>query len=196
MRKILILFAHPISHKSRVNIEMINAVKNISGVTVHDLYEEYPDFFIDVKREQKLLMDHDVIIWQHPFYWYSAPSILKEWFDLVLEHGFAYGHDGNSLKGKIAMSVITTGGKKETYSSNGLNSFPLTDFLIPYKQSCTLCQMEYLPPFVVHGTHLLATNDIELLKVDYVKLISLLKDEQFKLKDIDNSMFVNEFLNN
>lgn len=28
---------------------------------------------------------------QHPFYWYSTPALLKEWQDLVLEHGWAYG---------------------------------------------------------------------------------------------------------
>jgi glutathione-regulated potassium-efflux system ancillary protein KefG len=195
MRKILILFTHPIAHKSRVNIEMVNAVKKIEGVTIHDLYEEYPDFYIDVKREQELLLEHDVIIWQHPFYWYSAPSLLKEWFDLVLEHGFAYGNEGEALKGKVAISVITTGGKKETYSSTGFNSYPITQFLLPYKQSCKLCQINYLPPFVVHGTHLLSEQELEVLKVDYVKLISLLKDEQFKLQDIDNSMFIHEYLN-
>ena len=56
------------------------------------------NFFIDVHAEQKLLLDHDIIIWQHPFYWYSAPAIIKEWMDLVLEHGFAYGENGRSLE--------------------------------------------------------------------------------------------------
>lgn len=174
---------------------MIDAVKNVEGLTVHNLYEEYPDFFIDVKREQQLLLEHDIIIWQHPFYWYSAPAILKEWFDLVLEHGFAYGSEGEALKGKMAMSVITTGGKKESYALGGLNSYPIKQFLLPYEQSCNLCQMKYLPPFVVHGTHLLSARDIELLKVDYLKLMALLKDKNIGLDEIDNSMFVNQYLN-
>ena len=62
----------------------------VEGVTVNNLYEKYPDFFIDVPEEQRLLLENDIIIWHHPFYWYSAPAILKEWMDLVLQHGFAY----------------------------------------------------------------------------------------------------------
>ena len=63
----------------------------MEGVRLHDLYEAYPDFLIDVEAEQALLLEHDVIVFQHPVYWYSSPAILKEWQDLVLEHGFAYG---------------------------------------------------------------------------------------------------------
>lgn len=195
MRKILILFAHPRAHKSRVNIALAGAVKNMTGVTFHDLYEAYPDFFIDVKREQDLLRQHDVIIWQHPFYWFSAPAIVKEWFDLVLEHGFAYGRTGKALQGKMAMSVITTGGTKETYATNGYNGYPVEQFLIPYEQACRLCQMLYLPALVFHGTHLMKSKDIELAKTDYVKLISLLRDPKQPLGKIRNSMFVNEYLN-
>ena len=85
--RILVLFAHPVQHKSRVNKELVSAIQGIEGITFHYLYEDYPDFHIDVKREQELLLSHDIFVWQHPFYWYSAPALLKEWIDLVLEHG-------------------------------------------------------------------------------------------------------------
>ena len=55
------------------------------------MYEKYPDFNIDVDYEKKLLEKNQIIIWQHPFYWYSAPPLLKQWIDLVLEFGWAYG---------------------------------------------------------------------------------------------------------
>jgi hypothetical protein len=67
------------------------------AVDISDLYEEYPDFYINVKREQQLLIEHDIIVFQHPFYWYSSPAILKQWEDLVLEFGFAYGPGGTKL---------------------------------------------------------------------------------------------------
>jgi len=38
---------------------------------------------------------------------------MKEWFDLVLEYGWAYGSEGNKLKVKSLVSAITTGGGKE-----------------------------------------------------------------------------------
>ncbi len=86
---LLVLFAHPAFHKSRVNRVLTRFVKETEGVTFHDLYEAYPDFHIDVAREQALLVRHDVIVFHHPFFWYSTPAILKEWQDLVLEHGWA-----------------------------------------------------------------------------------------------------------
>ena len=97
MAKVLILFAHPALEKSRVNKRLIRAVENIDNITLHDLYEEYPDFDVDIKREQKLLTEHEVIILHHPFYWYSTPALLKQWEDLVLEHGWAYGSKGKRL---------------------------------------------------------------------------------------------------
>jgi glutathione-regulated potassium-efflux system ancillary protein KefG len=81
MRRVLILFAHPVLERSRVNRRLLEAVKDLDGVTIQDLYEAYPTLAIDVQREQDLLLAHDVIVFQHPFYWYSVPAILKEWQD-------------------------------------------------------------------------------------------------------------------
>jgi Flavodoxin-like fold len=67
---------------------------------------KYPDFHINVAREQELLTLHDVIVFQHPLYWYSYPAILKEWQDLVLESGFAFGHMGTRLAGKLLLHAI------------------------------------------------------------------------------------------
>jgi len=93
-KKILILFAHPAMQKSRVNKRLIEPLSNVEGVTFHDLYDSYPDLYIDVEREKSLLLENDIIIFHHPFYWYSSPAIIKEWQDLVLEFGFAYGPGG------------------------------------------------------------------------------------------------------
>ena len=89
--QILILFAHPALQKSRVNRVLISTVRDLPGVTFNDLYEAYPEFDIDVKREQELLVRHDIIVFQHPLLWYSTPAMMKEWQDLVLEHGWPTG---------------------------------------------------------------------------------------------------------
>ena len=52
---ILILFAHPSQHRSEVNLPLVEASKTIEGVTVVDLYAEYPDYCIDIEREQQRL---------------------------------------------------------------------------------------------------------------------------------------------
>src|SRR6187402_1058580 len=99
--KTLILFAHPRLEKSRTNRALLARIPNHPDLFFNDLYEAYPDFNVDVEREKDLLIKHDVIIWQHPFFWYSCPPLLKQWIDLVLELGWAYGPNGNALKGKI-----------------------------------------------------------------------------------------------
>ncbi len=64
--KILDLIAHPRYEDSVVNQSLIEGIKTLPFITIQDLYEVYPDFDIDIKREQQLLLDHDVIVWQHP----------------------------------------------------------------------------------------------------------------------------------
>jgi glutathione-regulated potassium-efflux system ancillary protein KefG len=176
MNKILVLFAHPAFQKSNVNKTLIEMISNEKGVTINSLYDRYPDFYIDVIAEQQLLIEHDIIVWQHPFYWYSGPALLKEWFDLVLQHGFAYGENGRKLEGKKAMSVITTGGRKEVYCSEGRNHFTINEFLVPFRQSANLCRMEYLPPFVVYGTHTIKPDDLLNEALKFKKVICALRD--------------------
>ncbi|MBN1987153.1 MAG: NAD(P)H-dependent oxidoreductase [Prolixibacteraceae bacterium] len=192
MKRILIIFAHPAVRKSRVNRKMIDAVHGLENVTINDLYENYPDFYIDIIKEQQLLMLHDIIVWHHPFYWYSAPALMKEWFDLVLQHGFAYGEKGRALEGKSAVSVLTTGGRKEVYSEKGRHRFTVNQFLIPVKQSAILCRMNYLPPFVVHGSYTMSTEEIERYAFQYKNLIINLRDEKYSESDFDTIEYINE----
>jgi glutathione-regulated potassium-efflux system ancillary protein KefG len=192
--RLLVLFAHPAFHKSRVNRQMVSAIEDIEDVTLHFLYEEYPDFHIDVKREQDLLLEHDVYIWQHPFYWYSSPSILKEWIDLVLKHGFAYGRTGTALKGKRVFSVITAGGRKEVYQKGNMNNLTIPQFLAPFRQTAHLCNMIYLPPFVVHGTHLLSEEEIHQAAKDYRRILISLRDQIFSDEEIWNCTYMNDLL--
>lgn len=194
MNKVLILFAHPAFHKSRINSELVRAVKKLEGVTFNNLYENYPDFYIDVKREKKLLVDHDIIVWHHPFYWYSAPAILKEWMDLVLEHGFAYGMEGRALEGKKVLSVVSTGGRQEVYSEKGRNQYTINQFLIPYKQSVNLCRMEYLPPFVVYGSHTIQKEGILKYSAFYKDVITGLRDNKFDPRQLQKAEYLNDLM--
>lgn len=159
-RRLLHVYAHPASHRSRVNRPLAEAVKDLDGVDHVDLYARYPDFDIDVPGEQRRLLAADIVILQHPFFWYSSPAILKEWQDLVLEYGFAYGDGGTALQGKSMLSVISTGGMEEAYCPQGHNCYSMEEFLRPFEQTARLCGMEYLPPFIVHGTHRLAPREI------------------------------------
>jgi glutathione-regulated potassium-efflux system ancillary protein KefG len=173
---VLILFAHPALEKSRVNRHLLTAVRDLEHVTVHDLYEAYPDFQIDVEREQALLTAHEVVVFHHPFYWYSTPPLLKQWQDLVLEHGWAYGSAGTALRGKTFLSVVTTGGREAAYQEGGYNRFTMRQLLAPIEQTARLCGMDFLPPFVVHGTHRITPDDVAAHARDYADVITALRD--------------------
>jgi glutathione-regulated potassium-efflux system ancillary protein KefG len=180
--RILVLFAHPALQKSRVNRVLLEEIRDVSGITVHDLYDAYPDFGINVPREQSLLVDHDVLVFHHPFFWYSTPAILKEWQDLVLQHGWAYGREGKALRGKTMMSVITTGGRESAYQPDGHNRFTIRQFLAPLEQTARLCGMGFLPPFVAHGTHRMTPDEMKAHARDLRRLLEGLRDGNVNLE--------------
>lgn len=178
MRKILVLFAHPKFELSDVNQALINAIRDLENVQIRDLYELYPDFNINVQDEQEALFEHEVIIWQHPFYWYSCPPLLKQWLDLVLEHGWAYGTGGIFLKNKYIFNALTSGGSDEIYSPLGRNRFTIEEFLRPFEQTAYLCNMRYLPPFHLGGTHRITDSELAAKALAYQNLILSLRDSE------------------
>ncbi|MRG47495.1 NAD(P)H oxidoreductase [Chitinophaga sp. SYP-B3965] len=191
MAKILILFAHPAFERSRIHAALLKATAGLQDVTVHDLYEAYPDFDVVPKIEQKLLTEHDVIIFQHPFYWYSGPALLKQWLDLVLLHGWAYGHEGVALKGKYLMNVISTGGKEMSYSPEGHHGYPLKQFMLPFLQTATLCHMHYLPPFVVHDANELNAAQLDKYAEAYAKLLKGFQSGNIALPEAQRQHYMN-----
>lgn len=150
--KVLLLFAHPSLRRSEINKPMFETASKIDGVTAIDLYAQYPTFQIDIDAEQQLLEKHDIIVFQFPLYWYSTPSMLKEWQDLVLEHGFAYGEGGTALMDKSFMCALTAGGSEDAYRKDGYNHFTISELLHPLEQMANLTHMTYLPPFTLFGS--------------------------------------------
>ncbi|HVI46736.1 MAG TPA: NAD(P)H-dependent oxidoreductase [Chitinophaga sp.] len=180
MARILINFAHPALEKSRMQRELLAMVKGMQGITFNDLYERYPDLDIDVNREQELLEKHDVILMQHPFYWYSAPAIVKQWTDLVLEHGWAYGHQGKALEGKYFTNIISTGASESAYHETGIHRFTIRQFLTPFIQTAVLCNMEYISPYVIYGVHRMDISDIKEAAQEYRRVLEGLRDDKFE----------------
>jgi glutathione-regulated potassium-efflux system ancillary protein KefG len=174
--KILVLFAHPKRQASVVQRAMLRSIDGLDAVTIADLYAEYPDLDIDVAREQQRLLEHDLIVLQHPFYWYSSPAILKEWQDLVLENGWAYGPGGTRLAGRFLMSAISAGGSEEAYRSEGRNRFSIMELLAPFNQTAHLCSMAYLTPFVIYAGRRMTTENLSTSAEAYRDLIVGLRD--------------------
>ncbi len=194
MNRILILFAHPRFEKSRVNCALLKDIRENPAVTFNDLYELYPDFNIDAEREKALLTEHQVLVWQHPIYMYSAPALLKQWIDLVLEHGWAHGEGGNVLRDKWIFNAITSGGTRNEYAAEGFNRFTMREFLVPFQQTATLCRMIYLPPFAVQGTYRLKNSDLEHYAALYRTLLDRLVQGNLDIESVRTFPFLNDWL--
>jgi glutathione-regulated potassium-efflux system ancillary protein KefG len=192
--KILILFAHPRFERSINNSSLVGHIPVIPEITFHDLYEKYPNFDIDIDYEKKLLEDHQIIIWHHPFYWYSSPPMLKQWIDMVLEFGWAYGPGGNKLQGKIVFNAITSGGQRTAYSHDGHNRFTVRELLAPFDQTAVLCKMTYLPPFAIHGTHRLTWEETENFSLQYHKILNRLAEGNFTIEEINKFSYLNDWI--
>jgi len=196
MNKVLINFAHPKIAHSKINAALRAAVEGLEGVTFNDLYAAYPDFLIDVKREQTLCENHDVIIFQHPFYWYSTPAIMKEWLDLVLQHGWAFGSQGKALNGKFFLQAITAGGDDSTYQKDGFNVFTIGELTSPYRATAKLCNMNWLPPFTVLGIHKGGADEkINVYAEDYRRTVIALRDATLNVEKAGLSQYINSDLN-
>ncbi|NOD36500.1 MULTISPECIES: NAD(P)H-dependent oxidoreductase [unclassified Ruegeria] len=160
--KILVLTAHPDLNTSRINRAWFDALSDASDVTARDLTAiGGAEMRFDIETEQALLLSHDRIVFQFPFYWYSAPPVLKAWMDQVLSYGFAYGPGGNRLKGREILILVSTGGPEHSYHAGGYNNYSMAEFLKPYQQTANLAGMTYLRPFVAHGMALATQDQIE-----------------------------------
>lgn len=171
----------------------MNGLRDQEFITVHDLYESYPDFNIDVAREQRLLLDHQIIVWHFPFYLYGAPAIIKQWVDLVLEHGWAHGEGGNKLIGKQIFCATTTGGTRESFADDGFNRYTIAELLRPLEQASNLCRMTWLPPFAVQGTYRLTDNMLMDYANQYVKVLRELAQSP-PLETIKQHEFLNDWV--
>ncbi len=196
MRKVLIQFAHPAIARSKINKALRAAVEDLEEVTVNDLYAAYPDFLIDVKKEQQLCETHNVIIFQHPFYWYSTPAIMKEWLDLVFEHGWAYGKKAKGLRGKLFLQALTAGGDDNTYQKDKYNEFTIGELTSPYRATAKLCKMEWLPPFAVLGIHSgLPARQVNIYAEDYRRTVIALRDGTLDTLQAIQGPYLNSDLN-
>ena len=146
----LVVLAHPDIERSQVNKHLAHKLSTIEHVTVHSLYEQYTDQPLDISREQALIQAHDMVVLQFPLYWFSSPSLLKQWQDEVFTSAFSIG-ESNRVKGKQFMVIVSVGGTEKDYQPMGIMKATMEDILIPYKTFARLTEMKYLEPFITYG---------------------------------------------
>lgn len=172
----------------------MKAADAIDNVVIRDLYELYPRFFINTEKEQQYLEQSQVIVLQHPFYWYGIPALMKQYLDMVFTHGWAYGKDGDKLKDKILFNALTTSGTRESYHENEHNRFPLASYLIPYNQLAYVCRMHYLPPFVLHESGKASATESARHAKQFKALIQMLATENPDLEKLKEMEYLNDYI--
>ena len=153
----LIILAHPTFQKSLANKTVIEELQNSNlDLEIRNIHDLYPDYKIDIKTEQEALLRHQTVVFQYPFYWYNMPAILKHWFDVVFEYQFAYGSNGDKLKGKNFVASFTVGSSENSYNVLGFQHFRIYEFCKNLEQTALFAQMNYIDPIYFHGTSLAA----------------------------------------
>ncbi|WP_394236003.1 NAD(P)H-dependent oxidoreductase [Niallia oryzisoli] len=169
--KVLVIVAHPNIEESVVNRTWLEELKKHPNITINELYKEYPDERIDIEREQKLCEEHDRIVWQFPFYWYSSPPLLKKWQDEVLTHDWAYGSKGDKLHNKELILAVSTGSAKERYQAGGRNHYSMSELLKPFQATSNLIGTKFLPAYIFNGTYTAIDEELKESAQAYVNHI-------------------------
>ena len=178
MKTVINLF-HPNLDQSRVNAALVSGVGDLAEV--RNEYALYPDFQIDVKSEQAVLEGADRIVLQFPMYWYSSPALLKQWEDLVLTHGWAYGTGGDALHGKELLVAVTVGGDK--YGHDKEARYEVNELLRPFQAMSRLVGLTYLTPFKVMGASSISDDALASEVARYQKWLAA--DDLKSLGDFD-----------
>jgi glutathione-regulated potassium-efflux system ancillary protein KefF len=141
----LMILAHPDISASIANKTISERVKEYHPeLEIRNIFEQSKNYHFDVKNEQEALLRHELIILQFPMYWYNMPAILKGWIDQVFTYQFAYGSNGNKLRGKFLMPSITIGQSKENFENKGVSI--IDSLLLPLKKTAEYSGMKYLQP--------------------------------------------------
>jgi glutathione-regulated potassium-efflux system ancillary protein KefF len=157
---IALIHAHPYPARSRAVAALLASVRDLPNVEVRSLYDLYPDFDIDTAAERGAVGRATALVLLHPLYWYTAPALLKHWFDTVLTKGFAYGEGGTALRGKACLWAVTTGGDMHAFSEKGRHAHPFATYQPVIEQTMRYCGVAWAEPFVVHGAHLIPATEL------------------------------------
>lgn len=163
MSKILVISGHPDIKHSVANRAILDELQRLLPeaeiVYLDALYRYQP---IDVEKEQKRLLPADTLVFEFPVWWYSDPSLLHRYVEVVFTHGFAYGSRGTALNGKKFILSFTTGAPEEAYSEQGAQGYPFSAFLPPFTAMARLTGLDYRGSVISYGMALVNPENEQL----------------------------------
>ncbi len=182
--KTLVVVAHPDIESSVINKAWLAELRKYPELyTVHELYNTYPDWQINVVQEQQLIEAHEKIVLQFPVYWFSSPPLLKKWLDDVLTYGWAYGSgSGYKMRDRKVALAVTAGITEQDYATTGRYKYSLDEILRPFEITTNYVNAQYGSYFAFYGTESasdvkadqLNNNEISRSAADYRSFIAAL----------------------
>lgn len=151
--KTLIIVIHPDIQNSVINKRWIKELEKFpEQFHVHQLHEVYPTQQFDILAEQKLIEEHDHIVFQFPYYWFNCPALLKKWMDEVFTRGWAYGsQSGFKLKDKKIALATSLGLKEEEVQPGATYNYSLEEMTRPFELTFNYLKANYQPLFAYYG---------------------------------------------
>lgn len=159
--KTLVIVIHPDINQSAINRRWAEALNEFPDkFIVHQLYEAYPDEKLDIAAEQRLIEEHDKIIFQFPFYWFNCPPLFKKWLDEVMTYGWAYGsRSGYKMGGKKIALAISLGIDEWEYSPSAKYKYTIEELIRPFELSFEYVKADYRPFFAYYGIELNSSDE-------------------------------------
>ncbi len=175
--KTLVIVIHPNIQDSVINKRWIEELyKYPEKFYVHQLHEVYPDEKIDIVAEQKLIEQHDKIVFQFPLYWFNCPPFFKKWLDEVLTYGWAYGSkSGYKISDKKISLAMSVGIDENQYNQTGKYKYTLAQLTTPFELTFEYVKADYRPFFAYYGIELNSSNEwIEKSVPHYIEFLETL----------------------
>lgn len=167
--KTLVIVAHPELKKSATQQFLLHQLPQDDNITWHELVNDQP---FNIELEQKLLKEHDKIIFQFPLYWYSVPVNLRKWQDDVLTRGFAYGNNA-VLGGKEFGVVVSLGEPIHEYEAGGKEFFTISELLKPLQAMANKLNWHYNKALVISQFDYLTDEQRLELIIKYQQYVTL-----------------------
>ena len=164
--KTLLVVGHPRLGESTTQQFLKAAAGECSNVTWHELQLPF-----EVTQEQALIQQHDRIIVQFPLYWYSAPAVVRQWFDEVWRMPLTTGNY-RLLRGKQLGVVVTAGAARNEFQAGGKQGATMDEVLRPYQMTARVTEMEYLPALPIYQFNYLSEQAKQELYITYQSYIS------------------------
>ena len=86
LKKVVVLLAHPNMENSQANKALFDAIKEMDDVAIFNLYEMPDENILNMDAWSRIISHANAVIYQFPFYWMSAPSLLKKWQDEIFTY--------------------------------------------------------------------------------------------------------------